>query len=147
MSVGDVLGEVEAVGVALRLEGEGVRIRFPEPNQRERLAGQINFLRAHRIEVAEFLRTRRSVPAMPQGVQLLYWNLRQPPIAIETCAVVTDPALFARSTLEQLHIASTEPKRWIGWSVAQLLDRLAQVGVIVVLEGSKGVVKDEGRMK
>jgi hypothetical protein len=58
MSVSTVLGEVEATGVALRLDGERIRIWFPEPQQRERLAGQIAFLRAHREEVTKFLLTR-----------------------------------------------------------------------------------------
>jgi hypothetical protein len=58
MSVSTVLGEVEATGIALRLDGERIRIWFPEPQQRERLARQIAFLRAHREEVAKFLLTR-----------------------------------------------------------------------------------------
>jgi len=71
---------------------------------------------------------------MPTGVRLINWNLKEPPIAIDICSVVTDPPLFARSTLEQLGAALAEPKRWVGWSVPQLIDRLAQVGVIVALE-------------
>jgi hypothetical protein len=71
---------------------------------------------------------------MPSGVRLVEWNLKEPPVAIETCAVVTDSAQFARSTLEQLRTALAQRKRWVGWSVAQLIDRLAQVGVTVVLE-------------
>jgi hypothetical protein len=70
---------------------------------------------------------------MPAGVRLIEWNLKQPPVAIETCAVVTDSGLFARTTLEQLRIALAGPKRWVGWSVPQLIDRLAQVGVRVAL--------------
>lgn len=134
MSVSDVLDEVEAVGIALRLEGERVRIRFPEPQQREQLALQVAFLRAHRQEVAQFLRLRLSIPLMPPGVRLVRWNLKQPPVAIETCSVVTDPVLFTRTTLEQLRTALAQPNRWVGWSTAQLIDRLAQVGVIVVIE-------------
>jgi hypothetical protein len=58
MSVSTVLGEVEATGIALRLDGERIRIWFPGPQQRERLAEQIAFLRAHREEVTKFLWTR-----------------------------------------------------------------------------------------
>jgi hypothetical protein len=139
VNVSYILDEVEAVGVALRLEGQKVRIRFPEPRQRERLAAQVAFLRAHRQEVAEFLRLRQSIPAMPQGVQLLRWNLEQPPVAIESCGVVTDPTLFARTTLEQLRTKLFEPERWVGWSIPQLIDRLAQVGVVVALESTGGL--------
>jgi hypothetical protein len=134
MSVSQVLGEVDAAGIALRLDGEKVRIWFPEHRQREELARQVAFLRAHREEVTAFLWTRAVVLAMPPGVRLLAWNLKKPPVAIETCAVVTDSALFARTTLEQLRRALAHPKRRVGWSVPQLIDRLAQVGVIVALE-------------
>jgi hypothetical protein len=134
MSVTEILNEVESVGIALRLDGERVRIWFPEPHQREQLASQVTFLRAHREEVAEFLRIRDATPAMPPCVRLVAWKLKEPPVAIETCAIVTDSALFARTTLEQLRSALAQPKRWVGWSVAQLLDRLAQVGVIVAVE-------------
>jgi hypothetical protein len=58
MSVSMVLGEVEAAGIALRLSGDRIRIRFREPQQREMLARQVSFLRAHRDEVAECLRAR-----------------------------------------------------------------------------------------
>jgi hypothetical protein len=70
---------------------------------------------------------------MPPGVQLLEWLLKSPPVAIETFAVVTDPALFAETTLEQLRHALSDPKSWVGWSVPQLIERLAQVGVTVKL--------------
>lgn len=58
MSVSEILGEVEAAGIALRLDGERIRIWFPELQQREALAGQVAFLRTHRNEVAEVLRGR-----------------------------------------------------------------------------------------
>jgi hypothetical protein len=58
MSVGMVLSEVESAGVALRISGDRIRIRFTEPQQREILAWQVSFLRAHKDEVAEFLRAR-----------------------------------------------------------------------------------------
>ena len=67
------------------------------------------------------------------GVRMISWNLKSPPVLIEASAVVTDPALFARATLEQLRAALDNPKRWVGWSVAQLIERLAQVGVSVAL--------------
>src|SRR2546430_13150067 len=56
---------------------------------------------------------------LPPGVRLVSWNLKNPPIAIETCSVVTDPALFAKTTLEQLREALANPRRWVGWSILQ----------------------------
>lgn len=73
---------------------------------------------------------------MPPGVRLIECKLKEPPVAIETCAVVADSALFASSTLTQLARALAHPKRWVGWSVPQLIDRLAQVGVRVTLDTS-----------
>jgi len=61
-------------------------------------------------------------------------ELREAPVAIETCSVVTDPGKFARATLEQLRVVVENPKRWVGWSVLQLVDRLAQVGIRVEVE-------------
>ncbi len=74
---------------------------------------------------------------MPEGVRLVRWKLKEPPIAMETCTVVTDPARFASTTLAQLKAALANPGRWVGWSVPQLIDRLAQVGVTVALEIDK----------
>jgi hypothetical protein len=71
---------------------------------------------------------------MPPGIRLLEWKLKEPPVVIETCAVVTDSALFARSTLAQLNTALTKSKRWAGWSIPQLIERLSQVGVLVAIE-------------
>lgn len=58
MSVSAVLNEIESAGIALRFDGERIRLWFPEPEQREQFAEEIAFLRAHRVEVAEFLNKR-----------------------------------------------------------------------------------------
>lgn len=80
-----------------------------------------------------------TIPAMPPGVRLLEWNPKEPPVAIESCSLVVNTTLFAKSTLNQLRIALAQPKRSVGWSVAQLVDRLAQVGVRVVLESDLNI--------
>lgn len=125
---------IETAGATFRLDGEKVLVRYPDEEQREQLAEQVALLRAHRPEVAAFLKVRSFIPTMPGPVRLLESKLKEPPVAIETCSVVADTALFVRSTLEQLGTALAQPKRWVGWSVPQLIDRLAQVGVIVTLE-------------
>jgi len=136
MTVADVVSEVEAAGIAFRLDGEKVRVWYPDDKRREELAGQIALLRDQRAEVAAYLRARSTVPQMPPGVRLIEWNLRKPPVAIETCAVVVDPALFAQSTLAQLRRALENPKCRVGWSVPQLIDRLRQVGAVVTLDAN-----------
>ena len=139
MNVAETVGLIETAGAMFRLEGERVRVWYPDEGHREGLAEQIAFLREHRTEVAAFLKARRAIPKMPPGIRLIEWKLKEPPVAIETCAVVTDPALFARTTLEQLRTALEQRKRWVGWSIPQLIDRLAQVGVTVVLEAGEKV--------
>jgi hypothetical protein len=135
----EVLKEIEAAGASLRIEGNKVRIIFVDDSQRNQLANQVSFLRQHRDDVMEWLKARATVPEMPPGIRLLHWKLKEPPVAIEMCAVVTDPSQFARVTLEQLAIAvSEQPKRCVGWTVPQLVERLAQVGVGVSV-GSHGM--------
>ena len=137
MNVADVVNEIEAAGVAFRLDGERVRLWYPDEERRAELSKQVAALRNRRDEVAAYLKSRSAIPPMPEGVRLVSGNLKEPPVAIETCAVVTDPALFASTTLAQLKAALANPKRWVGWSVPQLIDRLAQVGVTVALEIDK----------
>jgi hypothetical protein len=91
-------------------------------------------LRKRRNEVFAVLQQRNTAPPMPPGVRLVEWKLKEPPVAIETCAVVINPALFARRTLQQLRTAIKNPRRWVGWSIPQLIGRLGQVGVTVTLE-------------
>jgi hypothetical protein len=76
---------------------------------------------------------------MPPGVALLSWELRQKPVTIiGTGEVVTDAGKFARMCLEQLRIALANPRRRLGWTAQQLLDRLGQVGVGVAIDTGNG---------
>ena len=134
MNIANIVGEIEATGVGFRIDGDKVCVWYPDEERRKELAGHVAFLRGHRAEVAELLRARSAIPQVPNGVRLIQWKLKEPPVAIETCAVVTEPAQFANSTLEQLRLALVNPKRWVGWTVPQLIERLAQVGVVVLLD-------------
>jgi len=71
---------------------------------------------------------------MLEGVRLVERKLKEAPVAIETCAVVIAPALFAVSTLRQLQSVLSNPKKWVGWSVTELIDRL------VVLPAETGLL-------
>ena len=137
MNIVETVSLIEAAGVAFRLDGDKVYLQYPDDEKRcEELAAQVGFLRKHRAEVAALLKARSIIPAMPPGVRLVSWNLKEPPIAIEYYAVVTDPAKFARATLGDLRKHLVNPTRKYGWSVPQLIDRLAQVGVTVALSES-----------
>ena len=139
MSVAEVVSEVEAAGVAFRLDGERVRVRYPDDGRRKELAGQIALLRAHRDEVAEFLRKRTAIPAMPPGVRLVHWGPKPAPIILTQYSVVADVDRFVRMTLLELR-AALAGKRWQSghWSVRDLVDRLEECGVQVAIE-SKGL--------
>ena len=133
IDVAETVGLVETTGATFRLDGEKVRVWYTNEQNRDELAQQVSFLRSHREEVAAFLRIRAT---MPPGIHLIAWKLKEPPVALDSCSVVTDPAKFARTSLEQLRIALAQPKRWVGWSVPQLIERLGKVGVAVALEST-----------
>jgi hypothetical protein len=133
MNVAEKVAQIEAAGVTFRLDGEKVRVCYPHEERRTELAEQIAALRDRRDEVAAYLKSQSQIPPMPRGVRLVRWELKEPPVAIEYHAVVTDPGKFARATLEELRERLENPGRGVGWSVPQLIDRLAQVGVIVAL--------------
>jgi hypothetical protein len=122
----DVISCLEEIGGKLTLDGNRIRYRIPKDHPKAQAL--LIAARAEKQAILAYLRART------KGVRLLEWNLKEPPVAIESCAIVTDTARFARNTLEQLRTALAEPKRWVGWSVPQLIDRLAQVGVRVSLE-------------
>lgn len=134
MTAQAILGKMSQRGITVRVDGETLLLKPREALDDDLLAR----IKEHKPEILVALRNPPvAIPAMPPGVRLIAWELKEPPVAIETCAVVTDPALFARTTLEQLRTALAQPKRWIGWSVPQLIDRLAQVGVSVRLESAE----------
>jgi hypothetical protein len=120
----ELIERVQLAGGTLTVDGDGVHFVIDEDE-----LPLIDELRVHRDEVLRILQERQTVPAMPTGVRLINWNLKEPPVVLDMASVVTDSALFARTTLEQLQTALRQPKRWVGWSVPQLVDRLKQVGV------------------
>jgi hypothetical protein len=128
-----IVSQFESLGGSLALDGDG-SIRYRVPKESPEVRTLLEMARAERQAILDYLRNRAAVPAMPLGVRLVEWNLKEPPVAIEICTVVVNPPLFAKTTLAQLGTALANPERWVGWSVPQLLDRLAQVGVVASLE-------------
>jgi len=129
-----VVSRLEEVGGRLLLDGDRIRYSIPKGSANARALLEI--VRMEKQAIVAYLRSRALAPAMPRGVVLMEWTLKEPPVAIETYAVVANSDLFARTTLEQLRIALAEPRRWVGWSVAQLIDRLAQVGVRIMVDAN-----------
>ncbi len=130
-----IVFRLEQSGGTLVLDGD--RIRYSVPSEDAEARALLAELRKHREQVRAFLRARAAIPAMPPGVRLIAWDLREPPVAIEYSAVVVDSAKFARATLEELRERLTNPKRKYGWTVPQLIDRLSQVGVTVALKSAE----------
>jgi len=137
--VSETVAQAEALGIQLRLDAGKLKARLPAPNAR--VSDIVEQLRARRGEVIELLRRRPRLPGiaampMPRGVKLIGWNLKDPPIAIDLCSVVIDPASFVDRTLNQLQAALTG-KNWLAGNrtVRELVERLEQVGVEVVVMG------------
>ena len=130
----DLGAEAEATGLRLRADRNSIQVEWPATLDRESLQPLLARPREHKPEVVELVRQRASVTTMPKGIRLLAWSLKPAPVLLERWSVVTDPDLFARTTLSSLEAKLANPERWLGWSVRELLDRLEQVGVRVALE-------------
>jgi len=82
--------------------------------------------------------------AMPEGVRLIHWEPKPAPVAIDVCSVVVDVFKFIESELRALDSRLKNP--WTirgGFTVPQILDRLAQAGLEVELEPKGGVSTTE----
>ena len=74
-------------------------------------------------------------PPLPKGLRLISYVPQKLPVALEQCSIVTNLELFIQSSLADLEDKLNHPNtvRW-GWTVAQMLDRLRQVGLVVEVE-------------
>jgi hypothetical protein len=124
-----VIEAVTKAGGRLTVRDSQIHYRLPQGHPEK--ARILVELRNNKTEIIRLLSTSLQgsgeATEMPPGVRLIDWNLKQPPVGIETCSIVTDPGLFARRTLEQLRLSLENPKRWMGWTIPQLIDRLKQV--------------------
>ena len=74
-------------------------------------------------------------PPMPAGVRLVNWEPKVAPVAIDVCSVVTDVQKFIAAELQSLDHRLNNP--WCvrgGWTVPQMVDRLAQVGLVIEVD-------------
>jgi hypothetical protein len=158
-ALSSALNDLANCNSRISVENTNIRVVYHcRPSDLAVVRSAIAVLRQHKLEAITLLTeksrgdaqatekfaTRESVdpgltqgftaPSMPPHIRLVNWNPKEAPIAIDSCSVVLDVPLFIRSTLEQLTTALTNPKRWVGWSLPQLVDRLRQAGVVVELE-------------
>lgn len=132
MTVADVVTEVEAAGASFRLDGEKVRVLYPNEERRKDLVAQIALLRAQRAEVAAYLKARNAIPPMPEGVRLIRWELKRPPVELTKVEVVNDVPRFVAMTLLEIKAAMQGKPYLAGHrSVRDLVDRLEECGVVV----------------
>jgi hypothetical protein len=122
-----VVERIAGVGGVLAVNGERIRVRLPED-----AAHLLDELRAYKNEVLSLLRKREEIPAMPPGVRLLHWEPNPAPVILTHYAVVTDVERFISMTLLELK-AALAGKPWQSGhrSVRELVDRLAQCGIIL----------------
>lgn len=75
------------------------------------------------------------IPQMPNGVRLVHWDPQPAPAAIDICSVVLNIPKFIKTELQALDSRLNNPQTIHGgFTVPQILDRLAQVGLIVTVE-------------
>jgi hypothetical protein len=127
-SASEIIHAVSSAGGQLWLVDDA-RLRYRLP---EILRPMVDVLREHKVEIVELLARR---PAMPAGVRLIRWEPKPAPVRLSECETVTDTEKFIRSTLRQLE-AALGGRSWQAgnWGLSGLLDRLAVVGCVVVLD-------------
>lgn len=78
---------------------------------------------------------RSATPPMPKGIRLVRWEPKTAPVVIDVCSEAVEVPKFIESELRMLDSRLNDP--WTirgGFTVPQMLDRLAQAGVEVELE-------------
>jgi len=132
VNVADMVGAIEAAGVWFRLEGEKLRVYYPDEERRAELAEEVAVLRNHRVEVGAYLKARSVLPPMPDGVRLVRWEPKTAPIALTAVEIVTEVPKFITITLLELK-AALAGKRWLAGhrNIRELTDRLEECGVVV----------------
>jgi hypothetical protein len=140
VTLADIVSEIESAGAAFLLEDDKVRVWYPDEERRKKVAELIALLRVQRLEVAAYLKARNEIPSMPQGVRLVRYEPKPAPVRLDVCSVVFDVSKFIESELRALDSRLNDP--WTihgGFTVPQMLDRLAQAGLEVELEPKGGV--------
>lgn len=130
MTAAELVEAVHQAGGVLTLDGDRIRYNVPKT-----ASWIVTELRRQKDGVVAMLRKMSEPPEMPQGVRLVEWKLKVPPIAILRMGIVTDVKKFADATILQLK-ARLEGKDFLAgnWHLRELVERLEQVGVKVAIE-------------
>ena len=122
----ELVQAIEAVGGRLTVMNERIFYTVPQ-----NAVGLLDALRSNREAVLDHLRDKSSIPLMPQGVRLVNWAPREPPLVLVKCSVVNDVVGFIRRSLQELGVALSGDHVAAAHSVRELADVLEQAGVRV----------------
>jgi len=129
-----ILDEMARRGVTVRVDGETLRLG-PRGALDDDLLTRI---KQHKPEIILAL-APRACPSLPQGVRLVRWEPKSPPVAIDVCSVVVDVPKFVQGELRALDSRLNNPRPIDGgFTVPQMLDQLRQVGLEVELQEKAG---------
>jgi hypothetical protein len=131
-----VVSRIEELGGYLALDADG-SIRYRVPKDSPEAQALLATVRAEKQNLLTYLRARPALnaPAMPKGVRLIRWKLKGAPVALDMYSLVVDVPKFIAEELRALDSRLNNP--WTihgGFTVPQMLNRLAQAGVEVELE-------------
>jgi hypothetical protein len=136
MTAIELMHAVQNAGGSLALNDDQIKYALPKW-----AAWLIFELKQNREELIGLLREGSTPPPMPDGVRLLRWKPKNPPIAIVHIGIVNDVDKFVGATVRQLR-ARLEGNDFLAgnWSLRELVDRLEQVGVVVKVESTSTTV-------
>ena len=124
----DVLTELRRRGVTVAVDGNTLCLR----PKRALDDGLLARVREHKEEILRELTPQGAddLPKLPKGVRLVHYEPKQPPVMIESHAVVTDVQKFIETGLRELDARLHAPVQIRGgFGVFTILDWLAQCGV------------------
>lgn len=124
----DVLTELQRRGVTVAVEGDTLCLR-PKRVLDDGLLAQV---RERKTEILRelILQLQDDFPLLPRGVRLIRYQPKQPPVMVESFAVVTEVHKFIEAQLRELDARLHAPVQIRGgWGIFTILDWLAQCGV------------------
>ena len=139
-----IIGRLAALGCAVRVEGERLKVRGPNLPE---VAALVSELRAQREEAIPLLRELGSWPPtleeikamLPASVRVLRYQPMTVPFAVAPVSVVTDAGRFFRAYLKDLTWRLEHPDTYAAPPLADILTKLADAGLDLTTECGPGI--------
>lgn len=139
MTAFDVIDRLAALGCAVRVEGEKLKVRGPNLPQVGELVSE---LRARRDDALAILREAESNPpslqevkaTLPAGVRLVFYQPKQAPFAVAPVSVVTNAGKFFRAYLRDLKARLEKPEGYHWPPLTDILSKLSDAGLELRIE-------------